>query len=78
MGCGIELGCGELMRGGGGGGVRGKLDQGRVDDMHNPTTHMHEGCMLDVVVCMDGGVDDEWLGGMDGVDDGWRGWMVRW
>ena len=55
-----------------------ELDQGRVDDMHNLTTHMHEGCMLDEVRCMDGGVDGGWAGGTDGVDGGWMGWMRRW
>ena len=56
--CGVELGWSELMRGGGGAGVSGKLDHGRVDDMHNHTTHMHEGCMLDEVLRMVGGVND--------------------
>ena len=58
LGCGMELGCSELMRGEGGAGVSGKLGRVRVADTHNPTTHMHEGCVLDVVLCMDGGVDD--------------------
>ena len=35
--CAMELGWGELMRGGGGAGVSDKLDQVRVDDRHNPT-----------------------------------------
>ena len=56
----------------------GKLDQGRVDDTPNPTTDMHEGFMLDEVLCMDGEVDDGWAGGMDEVDGGWMGWMWRW
>ena len=50
----------------------------RVDDRHNPTTHMYEGCLLDEVVCMDGGVDDGCVGVMDEVDGGWMGWMWRW
>ena len=57
--------------------MSGKLDQGRVDDMRNPTTHMHDGCVLDEVLCVDGGVDDGWVGGMDEVDGGWMGWMGR-
>ena len=69
--CGMELEWSELMRGEGGGGVSGKLDQGRVDDTHNPTTHMHDGCMLDEVLCMDSVVHDGWVEGMDGVDGGW-------
>ena len=55
-----------------------KLDQARVDDTYNPTTHMHEGCMLDVVLCMDDRVVVGWAGGMDEVDGGWMGWMWRW
>ena len=58
--------------------MSGKLDQARVDNMHNPTTHMHEGCMLDVVLCMDGGVDDGCVRVMNVVDGGWMGWMRRW
>ena len=60
-----------MMRGEGGAGVSCKLDQVRVDDMHNPTSHMHEGCMLDEVLCMVGGVDDGWAGVMAEVDGGW-------
>ena len=78
LGCGMELGCSELMRGEGGAGVSGKLDQGRVDDTHNPTTHVHDGRMLDKVLCMDGGVEDGWVGGVDEADGGWMGWMGRW
>ena len=52
----MELGWGELMRGGGGAGVGGKLDQVRVDDTPNRITHVHEGCMLNEVLCMEGGV----------------------
>ena len=78
LGCGMELGWSELMRGGGGvAGVSGKLDHVRVDDTHNSTTHMYEGCMLDEVVCMDGGVDDGRVVGMDGVDGCWMRWMER-
>ena len=58
--------------------MSGKLDHARVDDIHYPTTHMHEGCMLDEVLCMDGGVVDGWVGVMDEVDGGWMGWVVRW
>ena len=58
--------------------MSGKLDQGRVDDTHNATTHIHEGCMLDEVLCMDGEVEVGWVGGIDGVDGGWMGWMVWW
>ena len=58
VGEGRGLECRELMRGEGGAGVSGKLGRVRVADTHNPTTHMHEGCVLDVVLCMDGGVDD--------------------
>ena len=57
--------------------MSGKLDQGRVDDTHNSTTHVHEGCRLDEVLWMVGGVDGGWVGVMDGVDGGWMGWMVR-
>ena len=78
LGCGMELGWSEVMRGGAGAGVSDKLDQVRVDDTHNLTTHMHEGCMLDEVLCMDGGVDDGWVGGMDGLDGGWMGLMGWW
>ena len=56
----------------------GKLDEGRVDDTHNPTTHMHEGRMLDEVLYTDGGVDDGWMGVMDAVDGGRMRWMGRW
>ena len=58
--------------------MSGKLDQVRVDDTHNPTTHMHAGCMLDELLCMGGVVDDGWAGVMDEVDGGWMGWMGRW
>ena len=78
MGCRTEFGWRELVRGEGGAGVSGKLDHGRVEDRHNFTTHIHEGCMLDEVLCMDGGVDDGWAEGMDEVDGGWMGWMGRW
>ena len=55
--------------------MSGKLDQVRVDDMHNPTTHMHDGRLLDVVLCMGVGVDVGWVRGMDEVDGGWMGQM---
>ena len=74
----MELGWSELMRGEGGAGVSDKLDQARVDDTHNLTTHMHDGCLLDEVLCMDGEVGDGWVGVMDVVDGGWVRWMVRW
>ena len=72
LGCWMELGWSELMRGEGGAGVSDKVDQARVDHTHNPTTHMHEGCMLDEVLCMESGVDDGWLVGRDG----WGGWWL--
>ena len=51
----------------------GKLDQVRVADMHNPTTHMHEGCMLDEVLCKDGGVEDGWVDAdVVSVMEGWE------
>ena len=58
--------------------MSGKLDQGRVDDTDNVTTHLHDWYMLDEVMCMDGSVDDGWVGVMDGVDGGWMDWMRRW
>ena len=58
--------------------MRGKLDQVRVHDTHSLTTHMHDGCLLDEVLCMDGEVEDGWVGGMDEVDGGWVRWMGRW
>ena len=58
--------------------MSGKLDQVRMDDTHIPTTHMHECCMLDVGVCIEGGVDDGWVRGMVELDGGCMGWMGRW
>ena len=58
--------------------MSGKLDHGRVDDTPNPTTQLHDGFLLDEVLCVDGGVDDECVGGMDGVVGGWMVWMGRW
>ena len=64
------MGWSELMRGEGGAGVSDKVDQARVDHTHNPTTHMHEGCMLDEVLCIEGGLDG-WMGWRDGRGGWW-------